>query len=100
MKIKVGDEVVILQGKDKGRTGKVEKSFFRKEEILVSGINIFKKHSKKRGNVRGGIIDITVPLPISKVALVCPKCKLPTKVAFSLVDKQKVRVCKKCKQLI
>jgi large subunit ribosomal protein L24 len=100
MKIKAGDEVLILQGKDKGRRGKVEKSFPKKEEILVSGINIYKKHSKRKDNVRGGIIDVTKPVAISKVALICPKCKLPTRIGFSIVDKQKARVCKKCKQLI
>lgn len=100
MKLKNGDEVQILQGKDKGRKGKIEKVFGKKNQILVSGLNIFKKNVKRSGNKPGGIIDIVKPINISKAVLVCPKCKLNTKVEAGVRNSKKVRVCKKCKQEI
>ncbi|MEX0622204.1 MAG: 50S ribosomal protein L24 [Candidatus Woykebacteria bacterium] len=100
MKIKSGDQVLVLQGKDKGKKGNVEKIFGKKNQILVTGVNVYKKHAKKSGSVAGGIIEITKPLPVSKLTLICPKCNLPTKAGFVLHDGKKRRVCKKCKKEI
>jgi large subunit ribosomal protein L24 len=100
MKIKVGDEVVVLLGRDKEKKGKVERIFAKKNQVLVSGVNIYKKHVKKRGRVPGGIIEVTKPLPTSKVTIVCPKCELPTRLGISVQDNKKIRTCKKCKQPI
>lgn len=102
MKIKKGDNVKILIGKDKGKTGKVEMVDLAKDTIVIPGINEFKRHVKSRmQNQKSEITTITKPLLVSKVALICPKCGKPTRVGFSLNKAgQKVRVCRKCKKEI
>jgi large subunit ribosomal protein L24 len=101
MKLKKGDTVKVLIGKDKGKTGKIQKIFAKKNQILVAGINLFKKHQKPQGKNPGGIIDIQKPLLPSKVAFLCPKCNRQTRIG-SQSDKsgEKVRICRKCKQMI
>ncbi len=101
MKVRAGDEVKVLLGKDKGKQGKVEKVFPKSGKVLVAGVNLYKKHKKPTGKtLQGGIIDITKPLGASSVAIICPKCKLPTKVGFKLENKKKLRICKKCNQVL
>ena len=102
MKIKKGDTVKILAGKDKGRTGKVQKIFLKKSKVLVEGINIYKKHLKpKKEGQKGGIVEIARPLAFGKVVVICPACSKPTRVGYQL-DKagKKLRICKKCQSLI
>lgn len=103
-KLKKGDKVKIMAGKDKGREGTVEKVFPKEGKVLVSGINIYKKHSRgqgKEGKGAGGIIDIVLPLSQASVALLCPKCGKPTRIGFQiLTNAGKVRVCRKCKEVI
>ncbi len=96
LKYKVGDKVKILQGKDKGREGKIEKVYPKEGQALIPGINIYKKHVKGVTGQKGGIYDVPRPLAFSKIAVVCPKCKKPTRVGFRILKKEKVRVCKKC----
>ena len=99
MKIKKGDKVKVMAGKDKNREGVVEKVFSKKRKVLVSGINIYKKHTKPAGPGRpGGIIDIARPLPIESVALICPACNQPTRVGYRIHQGKKVRICKKCQK--
>ena len=100
MKIKLADEVLVLQGKDKGKSGKIEKVLAKKGLIFVAGVNIYKRHIKKQANMSSGIVDLMKPIPAANVALICPKCKLPTKVGFVVKGKEKERICKKCKQQI
>lgn len=100
MRLKKDDEVLVLQGKDKGKKGKIEKLSRRKEQVLVAGINLYKKHVKKTGNKPGGIIQVMKPLRVSNVVLVCPKCNLPTKAEVTIHNDKRVRMCKKCKQEI
>ena len=98
MKIHKGDTVKVIRGKDKGKTGKVEKVFTKKNKVMVEKVNVYKKHLKSQGKDRpGGIIDIIKPLPIANVILICPKCKEQTRVGYQF-DKQnkKYRICKKC----
>lgn len=95
-KIHKGDTVQILLGKDRGKTGAIEKVLPKKDRVVVAGINLYKRHIKKQGGVDGGIIDIVKPVNISNVALVCPKCKKATRVGFLIKDGVKKRVCKKC----
>lgn len=100
-KIKKGDKVKVLLGKDKGREGEVERVLPKEGAVLITDLNIYKKHVK--GGVSGqksGIYEVPRPLPISKVALICPKCKKQTRVGFKDVDGQKVRVCRKCEREI
>lgn len=101
MKIKKGDEVKVLVGKDKGKTGKVEKVFVREEKVLVPGVNQFKRHVKARSEKeKSEIKTITKPLLVANVALLCPKCHKPTRVGYSLEKDGKKRMCKKCKKTI
>lgn len=101
MKLKKGDEIIITAGKDKGRRGKIERIDVKANVVLVPGLNVFKRHMKRRDDKNpGGIIDFPRPLPVAKVALVCPKCKKVSRIGFSLSGKEKQRICKKCGQMI
>ena len=101
MKIKKGDKVYVLSGKDKGRQAVVTRILPKKIQAFVGGINIYKKHVKAQANQAGGIIEIEKPLHLSKLQLVCPNCKKRTRVAYQ-VDKSghKLRICRKCKSII
>lgn len=96
LKFKVGDTVKIMSGKDKGREGKIEKIFLKEARALIPGINLYKKHIKGRPGQKAGIYDIPRPLPVSSLAVVCPKCKKPTRVSFKVIESEKIRICKKC----
>lgn len=101
MRFKKGDTVKVMVGKDRGKTGKIEKVLPKVNKVIVSGVNIYKRHVRKRGeNKPGGIIDIVKPLPVGNVALICQRCGQITRVGFQVVKKEKVRVCKKCKEVI
>jgi large subunit ribosomal protein L24 len=102
MKIKKGDTVLIISGKDRGRKGKVLKAFPKESKILVEGINLKKKHIKpKREEEKGQIVQIPAPFLVSKVKLICPKCGKATRVGYKIISNakgqmSKVRICKKC----
>jgi len=101
MKIKKGDEVKVVSGKDKGRVGKVEKVFEKLNSVLVSGANQYKRHVKARTQKeKSDVVTITKPLPVSNVNLICPNCRKETRVGYKIEGKQKVRVCKRCKKKI
>lgn len=101
MKLKKGDEVKVVQGKDNGKTGKIEKVYSREHKVLITGVNQFKRHVKARAQTqKSEIITITKPLPVANVALLCPKCKKQTRVGYMMDGDSKVRICRKCgKQL-
>ncbi len=100
-KLKKGDEVKVVAGKDKGKTGKIEKVFPKENKVLVDGVNLYKRHMKARSqNQKSEIITLTKPLPISNVRLICPKCHLLTRAGFALDGDKKERICKKCEQAI
>ena len=90
----------ILLGKDRNKTGKVIRVLNKKGRVLVEGVNMYKRHVRKMGQTEGGIIEITKPVDASNLALVCPSCKKPTRVGFKSENNTKVRVCKKCKEVI
>ncbi len=101
-KVKKGDQVVVLLGKDKGKKGKVVRVFSKKGQVLVEGVNIVKKHVKAQGKDKpGGIIDLGKPLNVSRVAVFCSSCQKPTRVGW-LIDKAggKQRICRRCKGLL
>jgi large subunit ribosomal protein L24 len=100
MKLKKGDKVRVIKGKDRGREGKIEKVFPKKNQVQIPGINVFKKHARPRGQTQGGIIDVVKPLAVSKVALVCPRCKKITRVGYRLENKVKKRICRHCQETI
>ncbi len=98
MKIKKGDTVLIIRGKDRGKQGKVVKALPKENRIIVEGLNLVKKHVKpKRAGEKGRIIEISAPLDVSKVKLICPLCKQPTRVGYTFINDEKRRFCKKCK---
>ncbi|KKS37344.1 MAG: 50S ribosomal protein L24 [Candidatus Sungbacteria bacterium RIFCSPLOWO2_12_FULL_41_11] len=98
MKVKKGDNVKVISGKDRGKTAKVIKVFPKEDRILVEGVNMRKKHRKPRQQgKKGEIINLPAPMHVSNVMLVCPKCNQPTRVGYEKKDSgQKSRVCKKC----
>ncbi len=97
MKLKKGDTVKIMSGKDKGKEGPIEKVYKTYGNVLVRGVNVVKK-SVKPGTLskEGGIISMEKPVNASKVMLVCPKCKKTVRVGMKLVDEKWLRVCKSC----
>lgn len=101
MKLKKGDEVIVTVGKDRGKKGSIEGVYPKKNKVKVSGVNIYKRHLKPRGEGKpGGIIDIIKPLSFSNVALLCPKCGQQTRVGYKIEGGEKIRICKKCKERI
>lgn len=101
MKLRKGDKIKVTAGKDRGKEGLVEKVWPKENRVSVAGVNIFKRHLKKRGEgQKSGIVEFNRPLPEANVALICPKCKQTTRVSFKLTDKEKVRICAKCKQTL
>ncbi len=101
MKLKRNDVVVIVRGKDKGKTGKIEKVFTKEHKVLIPGVNLYKRHYKSRlQNKPSEIIEITKPFAESSVALICPHCKKQTRVGYKIDNKEKVRICRKCNKKI
>lgn len=97
MRIKKGDNVQVLSGNDKGKTGEVLEVNPKADKIIVKGVNVRKKHVKARKQgEESGIIAVECSIPTSKVNVVCPKCGKTTKVGYSIEKEGKVRVCKKC----
>ena len=97
MRIKKGDNVQVLSGNDKGKTGEVLEVIPKLEKVVVKGINVRKKHVKARKQgEESGIISVECAIPSSKVNVVCPKCGKVTKIGYSVEKDEKVRVCKKC----
>ena len=102
MKIKKNDTVMVIAGKDKGKTGKVRFAHPKEEKIIVEGINFIKRHTKARGTVRqAGIIQLEAPIYTSNVMLLCSRCNHPARVGFRfLEDGRKVRFCRRCTEVI
>jgi large subunit ribosomal protein L24 len=101
MKIKKGDNVKVVIGKDKGKTGKVEKVFSKENKVVVSGVNLYKRHMKARSqNQPSEIITLVKPLPVSNIMLICPKCHKETRVGYRIEKGVKSRTCAKCESKI
>jgi large subunit ribosomal protein L24 len=102
MKIRKNDTVLVITGKDRGKTGKVRFAYPKKERVLVEGVNFIKRHMRARGQDRqAGIIEREAPIHVSDVMLLCNKCNHPTRVGFRfLEDGKKVRVCRSCGEVI
>ena len=99
-KIIKGDKVIVLTGKDKGKTGEVTQIFTKSNRALVAGINMSIRHIKQSEKVSGGRIPKESQIHISNLALIDPKNKNATKVGFKVVDGKKVRIAKKSGELI
>ncbi len=97
MKLKKGDNVLIIAGKDKGRTAKILKSLIKENRVLVEGINLKKKHVKpKKEGDKGQVISVATPLHVSNVKFVCAKCGKVTRLGYKIEKDRKFRICKKC----
>lgn len=101
MKIKKGDNVQIITGKDKGKRGRVLQVNQQSGRILVEGANVFKKHQRpKKQGEKGETITVSRPLNASNAMLVCRSCSEPTRVGYRLDGDAKIRYCKKCKAVL
>lgn len=98
LKIKKGDTVQVITGKDRGRSGKVLSTSAEKGSVIVADINVATKHKKPRSaQETGGIIKQELPIAACKVMVVCSKCHQPTRVKTEISDSgEKIRICKKC----
>ena len=96
LRIKKGDRVRVLTGKDRGKEGVVMRAIPEKNKVIVEGVNVAKRHQKARtATQQGGIIDKDMPIPVPNVALLCPSCG-PTRVGYRIEGDEKTRICKKC----
>lgn len=99
MKIKKGDTVLMVQGKDRGRKGKVIKVLPKGNKIIVEGLNIIKKHIRpRREGEKGQIVKVPRPVDVSNTKLICPRCKKPTRIGYKILNQRKYRICKKCSE--
>jgi large subunit ribosomal protein L24 len=100
-KIRKGDKVVVISGRDKGKTGEVLRVLREESRVLVQGINMVKRHTKPSPATPGGIVDKEAPLHISNVAHVDPKSQKPTRVGFKVLEGgRKVRVARRSGETI
>jgi large subunit ribosomal protein L24 len=100
MKIRKGDNVVVITGRDKGKSGNVLRVFPTENRVLVQGINLAKRHTKPRSGQQGGIVEKENPIHASNVALADPKDNKPTRVGFKTVDGRKVRIARRSGEII
>ena len=102
MNIRKNDTVLVIAGKDQGKTGKVRFAYPKKERLLVEGINFIKRHTRATGRVRqAGIIEREALIHVSNVMLLCDKCNHPARIGFRfLEDGKKVRFCRSCGEVI
>jgi large subunit ribosomal protein L24 len=100
-KIKTGDKVIVLTGRDKGRTGEVKSVDPTQRRAIVSGVNVVKRHTKQTAQTEGGILSKEAPIQLSNLAIADPKDGKPTRVGFKILDDgRKVRVAKRSGDLI
>ena len=101
MHIKKNDTVKVIAGREKGKTGKVLDVTKGKGRILIEKVNLVKRHQKPDATGKGGIVEKEAPLHLSNVMLVCSKCNSGVRVGYKMLeDGKKVRVCKKCQELL
>ena len=102
MRIKKGDNVKVIAGKDRGKTGKVIQAFPQLGKIVVENANMLKKHLRgKQKGQQGQVIEFSAQLSATNVLLICPKCAKPSRVGMKVLeDGKKGRTCKKCKEVI
>jgi large subunit ribosomal protein L24 len=101
MRLKKGDKVYILKGKDRGKMGAIVHVLPKVSKVVVEGISLHKKHirPKKQGQ-KGQKVELPTPISSANVALICPNCSKPTRIGYRLEGDKKVRFCKKCKTIM
>ena len=102
MNFKVGDEVVVITGSDKGKTGKILKTLKSENKVVVEGVHVVKKHQKPTGQESGGILDVEAPIAASNVMIIDPKTKKRTRIGHTTDTKtnKKIRIAKKSSEKI
>jgi len=101
MKVKKGDLVRVIAGKDKGKEGKVLRVIPKENKVIVENVHIVKRHQRPTQRLReGGIIEREAPIHASNVMVVCPSCSKPTRIGYKFVEEKKVRYCKKCGEIV
>lgn len=102
LKLRKGDIVQAIKGKDKGKKGKILSILPEGKRALVEGVNLVKKHKRQtRQDQQGGIVSIEAPISVANLMHVCKTCQRPVRVGFSLLkDNTKVRICRSCKEAI
>ena len=98
MKLKKGDNVVVLRGKDRGKRGEITRAFPEDDKVIVEGVNLARKHQRAtRATMQGGIVDKFMPMPVSSVAIVCPAEGKGTRIGYRFDNNgNKVRICRSC----
>lgn len=97
MKIKKGDKVRVMTGKDKGREAQVEKVYVNQEKVVLPGINLYKRHLRRDPQTgQGGVIEVPRAVPVANIMLICPKCNKATRVGYKIEKTKKYRICKNC----
>lgn len=101
MKLKKGDSILVISGKDRGKTAKILKSFPREMRVLVEGVNLKTRHVKpRRQGESGQVVKAPAPVHVSSLKLLCPKCGKAARVGYKISGKEKFRICKKCQSAI
>ncbi len=100
-KLKKGDVVVILSGRDRGKQGKILKILTARQAALVERVNLVKHFERRtRADQPWGIVEREGPIALANLALLCPRCKRPARIGWSLTDGSKTRMCKRCQEII
>ncbi len=101
MRIKKGDQVIVIAGRDKGKTGEVLRAMPKDGKVLVQGVNVVKKHQKPTQTAPGGIVEKSMPIDVSNVSLIDPKDGKATRVGYKVLDGgRKVRVAKRSGEIM
>lgn len=101
MRIKKNDNVIMLSGKDRGKSGKVLKLFPREAKVIVEGLNVLTRHQRpRRQGEKGQKVQVPRRVALAKVMLLCPKCSKRTRVEYRIEGAKKERICKKCERTI
>ncbi|TXH38409.1 MAG: 50S ribosomal protein L24 [Rhodospirillaceae bacterium] len=95
MKVKKGDKVVVITGRDKGKTGEILRVLREENRVLVQGVNVVKRHQRQAMGVEGGIVEKEAPIHVSNVAHIDPKTQKPTRVGFKMEGDKKVRIARR-----
>jgi large subunit ribosomal protein L24 len=104
LKIKIGDTIEVISGRDRGTRGEVMRLLPRKRRVIVRGVNVRKKHQRQiqaaGRTMSPGIIQFEAPIHISNVMLICPKCDEPTRVGYKIEGKSRQRICRNCEAVV
>ena len=98
MQIRKNDSVMVISGKEKGKTGKVLRVLPKEDSVLIERLNLVKRHSRPRGPQQpGGIVEKEASIPVSNLMIMCDKCNAPVRIGHKiLTDGEKVRICRRC----